>query len=425
MSKRLAKRVLLIGWDAADWTMIRPLVNAGKMPALADLLAGGTSGNLATLQPALSPMLWNSIATGKRADKHGICSFVEPLPDRSGIRPVTSTSRKCKAIWNILTQAGLRSNVVSWFASHPAEPIRGTVVSDRFAACSVGPGEPLEFPAGTFHPPEFENELGPLLVSPWQIEVDALLPFIPRAADIDQNEDNRLVKLASVIARASTVQAAACRLAAGDDWDFMAAYYSGIDEFGHYFMPYHPPQMEGVSERDAEIYANVMTGCYQFHDMMLESLLAYAGSETTVLVVSDHGFHSGKRRPSANGWLEPETWHREFGIACAHGPGIRGRESLFGATLLDVTPTILALLGLPIGDDMDGRAWLEIFDEPVCIDRVESWESTPGDAGLHSEELREDSAGAAEMMRRLIELGYISSASEDADEKVRAAIRDS
>src|SRR3954447_25294067 len=148
MSKRLAKRVLLIGWDAADWTMIRPLVDAAKMPALAELLAGGTSGNLATLQPALSPMLWNSIATGKRADKHGICSFVEPMPNRSGIRPVTSTSRKCKAVWNILSQAGLRSNVISWFASHPAEPIQGAIVSDRYAAQAMARTSTAKIPNG-------------------------------------------------------------------------------------------------------------------------------------------------------------------------------------------------------------------------------------------------------------------------------------
>src|SRR3954451_25395317 len=220
MSKRLANRVLLIGWDAADWTMIRPLVEAGKMPTLAGLLASDTSGNLAPLQPALSPMLWNSIATGKRADKHGICSFVEPLPDRHGIRPVTSTSRKCKALWNILSQAGMRSNVVSWFASHPAEPILGAIVSDHFASRSVQRGETLEFPAGTFHPSELEDELAPLFVSPWRIELDALLPFVPRAAEIKQAEDDRLVRLAGILARTSTVHAAPRRLPTRDDWDF-------------------------------------------------------------------------------------------------------------------------------------------------------------------------------------------------------------
>ena len=35
----------------------------------------GVMGNLATLQPILSPMLWNSVATGNFADKHGIHGF--------------------------------------------------------------------------------------------------------------------------------------------------------------------------------------------------------------------------------------------------------------------------------------------------------------------------------------------------------------
>lgn len=423
MSKRIARRVLLVGWDAADWMMIRPLVEAGKMPTLSALVKSGTSGNLATLQPVLSPMLWNSIATGKRADKHGICSFVEPLPDRSGIRPVTSTSRKCKAVWNILTQAGLRSNVVSWFASHPAEPINGAVVSDRFAvhrSCSeLAPPH-----NGTFHPAALADELSPLFVAPSDLDVDALLPFVPHAAQIDQDNDDRLAKLAGVIAKASNVQAAACRLAARSDWDFMAVYYSAIDEFGHHFMPYHPPQVAGISDRDAAIYSDVMSGCYRFHDMMLEALLAHCGSDTTVLIVSDHGFHNGTRRPSANGWHDPENWHREFGIACAHGPGIRGGEQLFGATLLDVTPTILSLLGVPVGTDMDGRAWLEIFDGASFVDRIESWEDVPGDAGLHPEPLREDPAGSAEIIRRLVELGYMTAPSGGVEENIRRALRD-
>ena len=102
-------RVLLIGWDAADWKVIQPLLQAGQMPNLARLMAGGVHGNMATIYPVLSPMLWTSIATGKRAYKHGIHGFSEPLPDGSGIRPITLLSRKTKAVWNILNQTGHRS----------------------------------------------------------------------------------------------------------------------------------------------------------------------------------------------------------------------------------------------------------------------------------------------------------------------------
>ena len=133
MSDLRAKRVLLIGWDAADWAFLTPLLDGGKMPNLQRLIETGTSGRIATLQPILSPILWTSIATGKRGDKHGVLSFIEPTPDGKGVRPVSSYSRRAKALWNILSQLGRRSIVVNWFASHPAERINGAVVSNRFS----------------------------------------------------------------------------------------------------------------------------------------------------------------------------------------------------------------------------------------------------------------------------------------------------
>src|SRR3954468_18629937 len=133
MGTRLAKKVLLIGWDSADWQVIDPLIEQGLMPTLAGLIDRGVIGNMSTLRPVLSPMLWNSIATGKRADKHGIHGFIEPRPDGSGIQAVSSTSRKGKALGNLLSKKELKSNIVGWYASHPAEPINGCIVSDHFA----------------------------------------------------------------------------------------------------------------------------------------------------------------------------------------------------------------------------------------------------------------------------------------------------
>ena len=129
-STRQRNRVLLIGWDAADWRVIHPLLDAGKLPALERLVNRGVMGNLATLQPVLSPMLWTSIATGKRPYQHGVLGFVEPTPDGRGVRPVSGTSRKTKALWNILSQEGLYSNIIGWWPSHPVEPIRGAMVSN-------------------------------------------------------------------------------------------------------------------------------------------------------------------------------------------------------------------------------------------------------------------------------------------------------
>ena len=104
MNKRIAKKVLLIGWDAADWQHINPLLEQGLLPGLESLINRGVMGNLATLHPVLSPMLWNSIATGKTADKHGVLGFTQPVPSGKGVRPFPSTSRKVKALWNICHQ---------------------------------------------------------------------------------------------------------------------------------------------------------------------------------------------------------------------------------------------------------------------------------------------------------------------------------
>src|ERR1039457_813330 len=128
----MANKVLLIGWDSADWKIINPLLEAGLMPALDQLINQGVMGNIGTLVPALSPILWNSIVTGKLAQKHGILGFVEPKPDGSGLCPVSSTSRKCKAIWTILTQAGFRSLVFFFIDRAPAEPTTLPCLSPLF-----------------------------------------------------------------------------------------------------------------------------------------------------------------------------------------------------------------------------------------------------------------------------------------------------
>ena len=102
------------------------------MPNVRRLVENGCSGPIATLHPALSPMLWTSIATGKRPFQHGIHGFSEPTPDGRGVQPVTNLSRKSKALWNILHQNHLSSIVIGWWPSHPAEPINGVMVSDHF-----------------------------------------------------------------------------------------------------------------------------------------------------------------------------------------------------------------------------------------------------------------------------------------------------
>ena len=207
----LASRVLLIGWDAADWKIISPLMDAGQMPASCrDSSSRGVMGNISTLRPALSPILWNSIATGKRPDKHGILGFIEPSPDGNGIRPVSSTSRKTKALWNIVTQAGRKAHVVGWYASHPAEPINGVCVSNQFAeTAQAHPEKGWPLPGGCGHPPMLRDAIANLRVHPEELSKTDLSLMIPRIGEIDLNADKRPGILAKLMAVGASVHAVA------------------------------------------------------------------------------------------------------------------------------------------------------------------------------------------------------------------------
>jgi tetratricopeptide (TPR) repeat protein len=421
------KKVLLVGWDAADWKVITPLMDSGLMPNLEKLVSEGVMGNLATLYPILSPMLWTSVATGKRAHKHGIHGFAEPDPHTGAVRPITNLGRKTKAVWNILNQQGLRSHVVGWWPSQPAEPINGAMVSNLFQQAPGQLGRPWPMRPGTVHPPRLAEVLAECRIHPGELDGDQLLPFVPRAAEIDQEKDPRLGNIAKVLAENAGIHAAATALMQMEPWDFMAVYYDGIDHFSHGFMKYHPPRLDWIDEDDFELYKAVVNTAYRYHDLMLGTLMHLAGEDAAVIVCSDHGFHPDHLRPKElpNEPAGPAAEHRHFGMFAMKGPGIKRDELVFGATLLDITPTILSLYGLPMGRDMDGKPLLSAFEaapEPAAID---SWDAVPGDAGTHLDaDKRVDAGDAQEAIRQLVELGYMDPPNADQEMAVAQTVRE-
>lgn len=412
-------RVLLIGWDGADWRFISPLLEAGFMPHLQALVERGVMGNLTSLQPMLSPMLWTSLATGKHADAHGILGFVEPDPESGGVRPVRSASRRCKALWNILSEQGRKVGVVHWLVSHPAERVNGFMVSDRFLApVARRMADPADLHATW--PADLAGDLMPVLVGPVDVTPRQLYPFI-NVADEAVLQGEQAGRLAHLLSHSASTHALATLLMQTEEWDFLAVYYEGIDRFAHAFMDYHPPRRPEVSEEDFERYRHVMSGCYRYHDMMLGRIVELAGEDTLVMVVSDHGFHSDHLRPEESPHIEggrPVAWHRQHGMLAGAGPGVREDELIFGAGLLDIAPTVLAALGIPVPDDMPGEVltqlWREgeISWETVETHETEGWTPTTADGS----EDEEDPWVAAQMLRRLADLGYIE------DDKVERAV---
>lgn len=415
----MARRVLLIGWDAADWDMIDPLIEAGRMPNMKRFVDEGVRGNVASLAPMLSPILWTSIATGKRADKHDILGFVEPDGTTGRLRPVSSTSRKCKAIWNILSDQGKRAGAINWYASHPAERVNGFIVTDRFAHATAPPDQPWPAVPHSVHPAEHLDALASIRLHPSRTSREQVAAFVQDLHAVEGRDLDRCAELRSLLAHCSTVHAAATALMQDEDWEFLGVYYDAIDRFAHAFMEFHPPCRDGVDETSYAHFCGVMQACYEFHDMMLGRLMKLAGDHTCVIILSDHGFHSGERRPAGTSAIkdgQPVSWHRPYGVIAMWGPGIRQGEQIYGASLLDVAPTILATLGLPVPRDMDGSALIQVFDSPHAIEHIDTYEDgTPHDAGDAEDE---DPWVAEQMLRQLRDLGYVG------DDDVQAAAVD-
>ncbi|MCA9254918.1 MAG: alkaline phosphatase family protein, partial [Phycisphaerales bacterium] len=325
-----------------------------------------------------------------------------------------------KAIWNILTQEGYRSNVVGWWASHPAEPINGGIVTNHFNGIRFVPQKGWQVAPGTIHPKDKTQFYGRFRVSPNELTEAHILPFIPNAAKIDQQKDKRLGTFAKVLSDCASIHAVATAMMEMEPWDFMAVYYDAIDHFSHAFMYYHPPKMSNISDDDFEMYKDVIKGAYKFHDMMLERLLDLAGPECVTILCSDHGFQSRHLRPLSmpREPAGPAAWHRQFGIVAVNGPGIKKDELIFGASLIDIGPTVLSLFDLPIGKDMDGRPLVEIYESPPEVREIGSWEDVPGECGMHPPGTELSRNDAEELMNQFVALGYIE---DPGDDKEKAA----
>ncbi len=419
-------KILLIGLDAADWLIIDPLIKQGKLPHLAKLKSQGAWGNFQSFPPVLSPIVWTSIGTGKPPEKHGIVDFLT-VDTRTGEQvPISRISRKVKAIWNIHSDFGLSSDFIGWWATWPAEIINGHMVTERISYNLFNLSEEDFTDEGKTYPPELFREITPFIVGAEDISYEEIKNFIHisqdeydqawKEAELGNRFDNRVNHLRKIIASTKTFHNIALHLLQKGQADLFSVYFEGIDTVCHRFMLYMPPKLNRVSSVDFRKYRDAIENFYVYQDKLVGELLDAVDSETTVIVVSDHGFFSGAKRPLS----KPDDfttgapdWHHRIGIVILSGKWIKpGR--LAGATIFDVTPTLLYLSGLPIPKDMVGKpltsAISSEFKNSFQIAQIDSYEKV--NPIRHARVFRASRIDK-QRMEELRALGYISGASSE------------
>lgn len=418
---------MFVGLDSFDWKVINPLLEKAYLPNIQKLISSGASSPIETLDPPFSPMLWTSIATGKTADLHGIHGFVEPNIEAGNVRPVSNSSRKCKALWNIFTHEGIKSNVIGWWPSNPVEPIDGIMVSNNFQKDKFDKSKWF-LADDDVHPASLKEEFSNLRVHPSDIPAKWVLDFVPDAASIDQEKDKKLSSIVKFMAHSLSIRNAAIHAMKKDEWNFTAVYFDAPDHFSHGFMKYHPPQMPHISDEEYVLYKNVISACYIFHDVLLGELIQQAGEDADVMVLSDHGFHSDEQRPVSlpkfNG--APAIEHNPYGVFIAAGESFKKDVHPVGIDLLHLAPTLLHYFDLPIGQDMYRSPITDVFVTQSPIKEIVSWENVPGNFGELDNLNNAIGINDAEAIQQLEDLGYIERENGVSDtEKLNKTIRDS
>ncbi|WP_421754333.1 alkaline phosphatase family protein [Croceimicrobium sp.] len=385
--------LLLLGWDGAEWSVIRNLIDQGEMPHFQNLLARGSEGALASLQPMISPLLWTSVASGKRAHEHGVLGFVEE--SLQGPRAISSLQRRVPALWNILSEAGISCQVLNWWPSNPVEAIRGDMISN------------LAFAEGDLKGQFYPKEWGDFLISEkekaHELDPEILAGFFPEMAAEQLLKDPLVQKVGRILLR-SRMQFNCAMAMLQKDAQCRMFYFEALDQLQHLGAAYFPPQQSQVSDLDFKHYQYIISAAYRWHDAMLGSMLNVAAGHNVILI-SDHGFElsAGRQKELPNLPAAPASEHKAFGVFAATGPDfVRGRK-LYGISLLDLVPTILHHFQLPLAKDMEGRIIKDLLRTKSAASWLPTWDVIKSSHFLdvHAQQ------GQNDALRDLEELQYL------------------
>lgn len=416
----------MLAIDGLEPRVIDLLLAEGKLPAFAKLRREGAYGRLQSMKPLLSPILWTTVATGRLPDAHRIGHFVAVNEQTGEKLPVTSRMRATRALWNIASDAGKRVAVVGWWATWPAEAVNGTVVSDHacyhflFDDGAKGPADS----SGVVSPASRTTEVLSRVRRPSDLTYEEVLPFANVSREdfsrpFDFNDDLSHFKWA--LATADSYARIGERLWTDEQPELALVYIEGVDSsshlFGHLF---RAEALAGELAAQQQRFGRTVEAMYEYADRIVARYLELLGPDDTLVLLSDHGFEVGTLHgdPSKTRDLRrvSERFHRIEGVLYLYGRGVRAYTHIDKPGLLDIAPTVLALLGLPASEEMPGRVLTDALMLEGPPRRVASYET-----GTTTHAEATDSAPVdAKILEHLESLGYLDTPSPTGDRNLAA-----
>ncbi len=264
-------KAVIIGLDAATWTLIRPWIAEGGMTTLAKLMKSGVSGKLESVSPPITPPAWTSFMTGKNPGKHGVFNFVESETSGYAMNYANGGTRRSPTVWQVLNAAGFSVGTMNIPFTYPPERLDGFQISGLDT-----PSENSAF----IHPSTLRDELFNHL---------GKMSHDVRFLGSMSTDDRRARVLGELKKLDEQWTNAALYLLERHPQDVMMFVFMSIDTVQHYFWQYmdrnhflHDPKADSR-------FQNAVREVYERLDAATARLIEKLPVETTVFVVSDHG----------------------------------------------------------------------------------------------------------------------------------------
>jgi len=281
-------KVFVLGIDGGTLSLVKQWVKMGRLPAFASIMEKGCYGNLmSTIQP-ISAASWSSYITGKNPGKHGILDFVKVTPFSCDVHFVNATKRSGKSLWRILSEHGKTVGVMNVPVTFPPEKVNGFLIAGML---SPSLGSNFTYPENLYK--EIKTNAGEYI-----IDVD-VTSFSGR--------DRRDVFLSKAMEMMERRHSAMSYLYDKYNPDFFCCAITASDRISHNFWKYMDEETpQEISELERKKYGNAILDVYVKIDDILKEILSRLDDNSTLLVISDHGFGPVHKTVSTHRWLEKQ-----------------------------------------------------------------------------------------------------------------------
>lgn len=370
-------RVIVIGVNGAEWDLLRPLLVKGDLPNLSWVIRHGVSGKLRTASAPNCPKIYSIFETGAPPTENGITGF------KVGGVVARTDMLRLPTLWQLLSNRGISVGMANVPATFPARPLRGYMISGMLT-----PGKDCD---GMLCSPKLSEVSGAAVYPPaLAAEIEARVGDVPidcsRMPDHAQLHGHEADTVHSWLAGVSRIRRQQEQLfdylLSNHPTDFTFLVQSCEDRTGHWLYPIQPFNV-GYNPKVHTLSVNAFPDQYRAFDKVLATILKHVDTNTTLLIISDHGikplrYDESEMARMDHGGDAPIIAKHDFedgdevpGIFIAMGPGIKKGTQIFGLqmSVFDIAPTILHVYGLAAPQQMKGRVLDEIFDSGLSAPR--------------------------------------------------------